>query len=166
MRASQPARRLNRIRLLAGVLAAMSLPGCGGVSPSPAHSATPTSHSTPTPTLDQAGQIHQYITVLSTDLSPLVRIDSACGSSAAACGRALDQEGALAAKAVSDLQHLAAEPDAIRTPVEDIREQARFVVDIDQSYDAGGMDPAEAIRAYTPEYLTIEHDLTLLQAHQ
>ena len=154
-----------RIGLLPVVIAAFSLAACGSGG-GPAQSSTPSASATPTstPTLDPTALIHRYVTVLSADLAPLQSIDAACHSGADACNRAVEAQGAIAAKVVSDLQSLPAEPDPISPTVEDLRRECRFIADLGQNAQAGALSPSDAISFYTSQYKTVEHDLAVLQA--
>jgi hypothetical protein len=152
----------TRVCLAAVAISTLATTACAGSGRSAGTVTVPPASATAS--LDPAALARRYLTVLSTDLAGLVPIDSTCRSGVDACRAAIDRAGSIAAKVVADLQHLTAEPDAISTPVDDIRAQSRFVVTITTDFDSYGMPVDEAVRAYTAEYNTIEHDLAVLRS--
>lgn len=128
----------------------------GGSSPTP----TPVPSRSP----DPATLMRTYTAMLSRDLSSLQPVDAACRAGADACRTALDQAAVVAGKIGDDLRRTPAEPAAIQKPVEDIRAAARFILSVDQAFDAGTMSVSEAVAAYTAEYNALEQALQQLEA--
>ena len=150
----------SALRPLGAVLASALLAACSSGTSGSSPSTAPQPSRTP----DAASLVHTYTAMLSTDLSPLQPVDAACRGGTAACRTALDQAAVVAAKVGDDLQHATAEPDGIRKPVEDIRTAARFVLSVDQAFDAGTMSMSDAVNAYTSEFNALEQALQQLEA--